>query len=48
MAKETLLPIEILIEQLHGMDWTAGCDAQCMPGHTAIQTPTAYPNQFAP
>jgi len=34
MPKEPLPPIEILIEQLHGTDWTARCDAARLLGQS--------------
>ena len=34
MSKETVPPLEILIEQLHGSDWTARCDAARLLGQS--------------
>lgn len=34
MPRETIPPIEILIEQLHGDDWTARCDAARLLGQS--------------
>jgi HEAT repeat protein len=34
MPKQPLPPLEILIEQLHGSDWTARCDAARLLGQT--------------
>ena len=34
MPKDTLPPSEILIEQLHGTDWTARCNAARLLGQS--------------
>jgi HEAT repeat protein len=34
MSKDPLLPVELLIEHLHGPDWTTRCDAARLLGQS--------------